>query len=193
MQQRSGLYPRVDVDTAGSRLVSQAGGTVLVETVGVSGLGGALSQALASWRRPNVVHEPAKVICDLAVTLALGGDCLADIALLSAQPQLFGRVASDPTVSRTIDALADDADRVLAASDAARAACRARVWALAGEYAPHRGADAERPLVVDVDATLVIAHSENKQTAPTFKRGFGFHPLWAFVDHGGTAPASRCR
>jgi hypothetical protein len=73
MKKRSGLYPRVDVDTAGSRLVSQAGGTVLVETVGVSGLGGALSQALARWRRPNVVHEPANVICDLAVTLGLGG------------------------------------------------------------------------------------------------------------------------
>jgi hypothetical protein len=38
--------------------------------------------------------------------------------------------------------------------------------------------------VIDVDATLVTAHSEKEQAAPTFKRGFGFHPLCAFVDHG---------
>jgi hypothetical protein len=39
-------------------------------------------------------------------------------------------------------------------------------------------------LIVDVDATLVTAHSEKQGAAPTFKRGFGFHPLCAFVDHG---------
>jgi len=44
--------------------------------------------------------------------------------------------------------------------------------------------DAGRPLVIDVDATLVTAHSEKERAAPTFKRGYGFHPLWAFLDHG---------
>ena len=67
---------------------------------------------------------------DLALTLALGGDCLADIALLRAEPGVYGRVASDPTVSRTIDALAADADAALKAIDTARAAARATVWAL---------------------------------------------------------------
>ena len=52
------------------------------------------------------MHDPAKVITDLAVTLALGGDCLADVALLRAEPGVYGLVASAPTVSRTIDALA---------------------------------------------------------------------------------------
>jgi hypothetical protein len=93
-------------------------------------------------------------------------------------------VASDPTVSRTITALAADAARVLKAIRAARAAPRARVWSLAGEHAPDRWIDAEQPLAIDIDATLVTAHSEKEQAAPTFKRGFGFHPLWAFVDHG---------
>ena len=55
---------------------------------------------------------------------------------------------------------------------------------MAGEQAPDHDADAAAPLVTDVDATLVTAHSEKEQAAPTFKRGFGFHPLWAFVDHG---------
>jgi hypothetical protein len=184
VSKRSGLYPRVGVDAAGSGVVSQAGGVTLVETLRVSGLDRGLSAALARWHKPTATHDPAKVVCDLAIALAVGGDCLADVAVLRAEPGVYGLVASDPTVSRTIDALAADADRVLAAIDAARGAARARVWALAGQHAPDHGADADRPLVIDVDATLVTAHSDKENAAPTFKRGFGFHPLWAFVDHG---------
>src|ERR687890_305980 len=55
---------------------------------------------------------------------------------------------------------------------------------MASEHAPDHGRDAAAPLVIDVDATLVTAHSEKESAAPTFKRGFGSHPLWAFVDHG---------
>jgi hypothetical protein len=118
------------------------------------------------------------------VTLALGGDCLADIALLRAEPGVCGLVASDPTVSRTIDRLAQDAVAALRAIDTARAAARARAWELAGEHAPDQDIDPGRPLVIDVDATLVTAHSDKEGAAPTFKKGFGHHPLWAFVDHG---------
>jgi hypothetical protein len=74
------------------------------------------------------VHHPAKVLADLAIALALGGDFLADIALHRAEPGLFGPVASDPTVSRPLDVLAQDNGRVLAAIDTARAAARGRVW-----------------------------------------------------------------
>ncbi len=112
------------------------------------------------------------------------GDCLADIALLRAEPGVYGRVASDPTVSRTIDALAADVGAALTAIDTARAAARAQVWGLAGDHAPDHGTDADQPLIVDVDPTLVGAHSEKEQARPTFKRGFGFHPLCVFVDHG---------
>jgi hypothetical protein len=71
------------------------------------------------------VHDPGKVVADLAVTLALGGDCLADIALVRAEPGVFGLVASDPTVSRTIARLADNSAAALAAIAAARASARA--------------------------------------------------------------------
>ena len=140
--------------------------------------------ALAPWRRPVAVHDPAKVLLDLAVATAVGGDCLADIAVLRGDPGVFGHVASDPTVSRVIDRLAVDAPRVLAAIDRVRAHARALVWRRAGRLAPDHGIDAEHPLIIDVDATLVTAHSEKEHAAPTFKRGFGFHPLLAFVDHG---------
>ncbi len=113
--------------------MSHAGGIALVETVRVSGLDRALSQALAPWRKPTARHDPAKVVLDVALSLALGGDCLADVAVLRAAPGVFGSVASDSTVSRTVDALAADARRALAAIHTARAAARARVWALAGQ------------------------------------------------------------
>jgi hypothetical protein len=112
-------------------------------------------------------------VTDLALMLALGGDCLADIALLRAEPGVYGPVASDPMVSRTIDALAADAPVALKAIDAARAAARAAVWDLAGEHARDSGVDAAAPLVIDIDATLVTSHSEKEQAAPTFNRVFG--------------------
>jgi hypothetical protein len=165
-------------------VVSQAGGVLLTEAVRAVGLDRALSTALAPWRAPNAVHDPAKVLLDLAVTLAVGGDCLADIAVLRTEPDLYGLVASDPTVSRVIDRLAADPVAALRALHAARAPARAAAWRLAGDRAPDHDTSAGTPLVIDIDATLVTAHSDKEGAAPTFKRGFGHHPLWAFVDHG---------
>lgn len=186
MKKAIGFYPRPDADTAATSIVSHAGTVLLTETITTVGLDRALSSALARWRPRLARHDPAKVLVDLALGLAVGGDCLADVAVLRAEPRVFGLVASDPTVSRTIDRLAKDADRVLAAIDTARAAARTRAWMLAGDHAPDHRTDAGRPLVIDVDATLVTAHSDKEGAAPTFKKGFGHHPLWAFVDHGPT-------
>ena len=80
---RIGLYPRVRADRGGVGVVSQAGGVALVEAVRVAGLDRALSTVLARWRKPMAIHDRAKVVCDLAVALAIGGDCLADVALLA--------------------------------------------------------------------------------------------------------------
>src|SRR3712207_4582480 len=88
------------------------------------GLDAALSAALARWRRPLARHDPGKIVLDLAISLAMGGDCLADIGQLRAHPQVFGAVASDPTVSRCLDTLAADAPAALAAIAAARAAAQ---------------------------------------------------------------------
>jgi hypothetical protein len=184
VKKRSGLYPQLVVDGAGRKVVSGAGGVLLTRTAATVGLDRALKQALARWRRPFARHDPGKIVLDLAISLAMGGDCLADIAQLRAHPQVFGPVASDPTVSRCIDTLAAAPSAALAAIHTARATARARAWRLAGEHAPDHETDAAGPLVIDVDATLVTAHSEKESAAPTFKRGFGFHPLWAFVDHG---------
>ncbi|MGF1652482.1 MAG: transposase, partial [Actinomycetales bacterium] len=111
MKKNSGAYPWVRVDAAGAGVVSHAGAVVLIETVRATGLDGELSRVLSRWRRPGARHDPGKVLLDLALTLAVGGDCLADVAVLRAEARVFGSVASDPTVSRTIAALAADAPR----------------------------------------------------------------------------------
>ena len=165
----------------GKGLVSQAGAVLLWETMRVTGLSRGLSEQLARWRAPRAVHDPGKIVADLAAALALGGDCLADIAVLREQPELAGPVASDPVVSRLVSVLAGDLPRALKAIRAARAAARERAWALAGPDAP--GGDGQL-VTVDLDATIVISHSEKQEAAPTWKKTYGFHPLAAFADHG---------
>ncbi|MEV6160308.1 IS1380 family transposase [Nonomuraea sp. NPDC052129] len=162
-------------------LLSHAGGLLLTRTLAITGLDRALSHELERWRPSRAVHDPGKVIADLAISLALGGDCLADIAMLRAQPELFGPIASDPTISRLIDRLASDPTRALKAIRAARATARARAWTLAGPAAP--GADGML-IPLDIDATIVIAHSDKEQATPTWKKTFGFHPITVFADHG---------
>jgi hypothetical protein len=91
---------KVTVSADGRGLVSQAGAVLLWEALRVTGLGRGLSAALEPWRAPRAVHDPGKIVADLAAALALGGDCLADIAVLREQPDLAGPVASEPVVSR---------------------------------------------------------------------------------------------
>jgi hypothetical protein len=151
---------------------------MLLQTASVSGLTRGLSDALSRWRPARSVHDPGKTVLDLVAAIALGGDCLADVAVVRAQSELFGPVASDPTISRLIDTLADDPDRAIAAIRAARASARGNVW---GHRSP---VPAQGQVVIDLDATLVDAHSEKQGATANFKRGFGFHPMLAFVDHG---------
>src|SRR6185436_5437835 len=126
VSKRSGLYPRVQVDTRACAAVGQAGGVLLVETIRTSGIDAEMSAALRRWRKPLAVHDPGKIVLDLAMSMAVGGDCLADVNLLRAEAAVYGSVASDPTVSRLVDALADDGAHALAAIETARAAARAR-------------------------------------------------------------------
>lgn len=115
----------------------------------------------------------------------MGGDCQVDVDRLRTQPDVFGTVTSNLTVSRLLKALSDDAPAVLAAVNTVRAQARARVWEAAEADSPVHDTSAEAPLAVDLDATVVTSHSENKeQAAPTYKRGFRFHPLASLVDHG---------
>ncbi|XUZ28777.1 IS1380 family transposase [Streptomyces sp. RMIT01] len=180
MEKRIGSYPRVRVEGNGHAVVSQAGAVLLVETVRKAGLDQAMSTTLAPWRKQRAVHDPGKILLDVALAVALGGDCLADVGMLRAEPAVFGPVASDPTVSRLIDTLAAAGPKALSAIRAARAVARERVWNVAKNAAP----DASGQVIVDLDGVLVLAHSEKQDATATWKKTFGHHPLMGFVDHG---------
>ncbi len=180
ISKRIGPYPRVRIEGGGRAVVSQAGGVLLVETVRKAGLDRAIPTGLAPWRRPRVVHDPGKILLDVALAVALGGDCLADVAMLRAEPAVFGPVASAPTVSRLINTLASGGPKALTAIRSARGEARDRVWKLAGSSSP----DADGQVIVDLDGVLILAHSEKQDATATWKRTFGHHPLMGFVDHG---------
>ena len=110
------MYPAVGVESGDVPAVGRARARLLTEAVRVTGLGGdELCGALSAWRRPWSVHDPGKVMADLAVRVALGGRCLSDLAVLRCEDEVFGAVASDATVSRLIRTLAGDVEAVEAA------------------------------------------------------------------------------
>jgi hypothetical protein len=165
---------RFEVTTDGAGVVGHAGAALLRELADRLGLTRALGWHRAGGRRR---HLDAAVLRDLAVMLADGGDCLSDLAALRDQPELFGPVASTPTAWRVVERLAQDPNG-LARLRAARAHARARAWAAGA----HPNVEL---LIVDADATLVLAHSDAKQgAAGSYKHSFGFHPLLAYLDRG---------
>ena len=162
-----------EVTTDGVGMVGHAGAALLRELADRVGLTAALG-----WRDPQGRRHPdAAVLRDLAVMLADGGDCLSDLAALRDQPALFGPVASTPTAWRVVERTASDPDG-LARLRAARAHARARAWAAGGDPAVEL-------LIIDADATLVLAHTDAKEgAAGTYKHTFGFAPLLAYLDRG---------
>jgi Transposase DDE domain group 1 len=173
----------VDVAADGEGLVSHAGAGLLAEVADRVGLTEELSRALEAVRERRGRHDPGRVVRDLAVMLADGGDCLSDLRAVRDQEPLFGPVASDSTAFRLIDQIAD-APGLLYALRVARARAREQAWEL--------GVRPER-LVIDIDATLITAHTEKEGAAVNFKSGFGFHPLLAYLDESREALAGMLR
>jgi hypothetical protein len=169
------------VTTDGKGIAAHAGTRLLAERAEFCGLSDALSAALAPTVRRARRHDRGRVLLDVALTLADGGDCLSDLSVLRDQPTLFGSVASTPTASRVVDSV--DAG-CLGAIRCARAAARARAWEAGLCPLQESG-----PLILDIDATLVDAHSEKSGAGPTYKHGYGFHPMTCFLDATGEALA----
>lgn len=184
------MVPRVKVSADGDGVVSHAGVGLLREVADLSGLTGGVSAVLADTYKGPWLHDPGRVFTDLAAAVADGADCVAGIGALGDQEAQHGPVASVSTAWRLIDGRVDAAH--LAGVKAARAAARCAAWAAGA--APPRGTE----LVMDVDATITIDHSDRKENAAaTWKRTFGFHPLLVFLDRsdiaGGEALAAMLR
>jgi hypothetical protein len=153
-------------------LVSHAGTALLARVADKLGLTRALSVRLGAIKRRRRGHDPGRVIRDLAVMLADGGECVSDLGAVRDQEALFGPVASDSTAFRIVDRVACD-PALVDALRSAHARARERFWELHG--APER-------LTIDVDATLITAHSEKEGAAGNYKGGYGFYPLHAYAD-----------
>lgn len=187
--------PKITVTADGRGVVGHAGARLLADLADATGLTSAFSQSLAAVRQRQGGHDPGRIAVDVAVMLADGGEAIADLAVLRDQPGLFGPVASDPTAWRLLSQL--DA-MMLAELRSARAQAREVAWA---QHAEVRG-DLLQPmvagqqvdgLVLDIDATIVICHSEKESATRTWKKTFGYHPLLCFLDNTGEALAGLLR
>jgi Transposase DDE domain group 1 len=178
---RNSTRPRVWVTGDGKNVVGHAGARLLCDLADELGLTDGLSAAMLPTKQRRRGYDRGQVLVDLAVMLADGGEAISDLAVLRDQPSLFGQVASVPTAWRALEAIDGQA---LARIAAARAAARRQAWAM--------GAD-PRFYVIDFDGTLVNSHSDKEGAAPNYKRGFGFHPLMAYLDATGEALAGLLR
>ncbi|WP_034267804.1 IS1380 family transposase [Actinospica robiniae] len=187
--------PRLVVSSDGRGVVGHAGSRLLADVAEVTGLEAGFLDALAPLRRRAGGHAPGRVAVDLAVMPADGGEAISDLAVLREQAELFGPVASDPTAWRVLKSI--DA-AVIARLRGARAAARELAWAqraeTRGDLPPAEAAGRVIPgLVLDIDASIVICHSEKQNATPTWKRSFGYHPLLCFLDNSGAALAGILR
>ena len=171
----------VEVTADGEGLVSRAGAALLVELADRAGLTAGLSGALAPTRERRSAHDPGRVLRDVAVMLADGGDCVTDIEAYRGQERLFGSRASETTTQRVLKSIDE---RLLDGIRAARAAARSWAW--------DAGARPET-ITLNIDATLVAAHSEKELAAGTYKHGYGFHPICCYLDETGEALAAILR
>jgi hypothetical protein len=178
---RNRTRPRLKVSADGQNVVNHAGARLLSDLADETGLRGGLSRAMAATKQRRRGHDRGQVLVDLAVMIADGGDAISDLAVLRHQPDLFGEVASTPTAWRTLEAVDGDALDGIAV---ARAEARRRVWAAGADPGFY---------VIDFDGTLITAHSDKEGAAPTYKRGFGHHPLLALLDGTGEALAGILR
>ncbi len=169
---RAGRSVTVEVTADGAGLVSHAGTGLIREVADTVTLTQTLWTGLALLKQRRRGHTPAAVIRDLAVMLADGGECVADLGGIREQEPLFGPVASDSTAFRTIQKIAET-DGMLDAVRGAHATSRQRFWELHGK---------PTSLTLDVDATLINSHSEKENAAGNYKGGYGFHPLMVYLD-----------
>lgn len=182
MSKGTGWDQRLQVSTGGKGLVGHAGAILLRRCADRTGLTGALNKVLPRGVGPGWWDRGTVLIC-LATAIVLGATSMSDIGLLAHQALVFAEPPSEATVRRALAGL-DDA--TLRRIGKARAKVRARVWDLLARrpqgfpWLSVAGKLLSGWVVIDLDATLITAHSNKQGAAATFKKGFGFHPLGAW-------------
>jgi hypothetical protein len=190
------------VTTDGTGVVSHAGTVLLAELADRIGLTAALGEATDGLRERRGGHDPGRVLVDVAVAIADGAVTISDVQALADQQGLHGpagSVASTSTIWRVLSGAANTAG-MLAAIRQARAQARDRAWLARGELTGAElpgsraaGRTLGQQVVIDLDATLVTAHSDKEGAKGNFKGGFGHHPLGAWLDNTNEALAAVLR
>jgi hypothetical protein len=193
--QHNGWDHALKVTADGAGLVGHAGAVLLRKAADQAGLTGQLSAALRK-AGTSPVLDRGGVLVSMAVAVALGAASMSDIAVLAHLAPVLGDAPSGPTVRRALDLAGTPA--VLGRVARARAKARAHVWDLI------EGTPAGFPwlviagkalmgwVVIDMDATLVTASSDKEGAAPTWKKGYGFHPLGAWAANTASAWPCSC-
>ena len=182
--QHNGWDHALTVTADGTGLVGHAGAVLLRKAADQAGLTGQLSGALQK-KGTSPVFDRGTVLVSLAAAIALGATSMSDIALLAHLAPVLGDAPSAPTVRRALDLAGSAAalDKIARA----RARARAHVWTLIEDtpagfpWLEIAGKTLTGWLVIDLDATLVTASSDKEGAAPTWKKGYGFHPLGAWL------------
>jgi hypothetical protein len=192
----TGWLKGLKVTADGTGIVSHAGVALLRAPSGRTGLSAGLSSALASDRL--LIHDRGRVLADLACAVADGAEVISDFRVMTDQAELFGLVASVPTVWRTLDEIAAGGGRAQARVTRAVNAARRRAWAAIearhGALPGVRVADKmlEGVTCLRLDASVVACHSDKAGAEPNFK-GFGLHPLGCWCDNTGEPLAGMLR
>ena len=192
----TGWLKGLEVTAGGAGIVSHAGVVLLRALSDRTGLTAGLSRALASDRL--LIHDRGRVLADLACAVADGAEVISDFRVMTDQAELFGLVASVPTVWRTLDEIAAGDGRAQARITRAVNAARRRAWAAIearhGALPGVRVADKmlEGVTCLRLDASVVACHSDKAGAEPNFK-GFGLHPLGCWCDNTGEPLAGMLR
>lgn len=175
------------IDVTTDRTICSNAGTLLIaDTATTLGVSDVLDSELSGLTPDTVTHTAGTVLTSLAVALTAGATCLDDLRLLNplVSTGLTTATGSVATAHRRVHQLANHVDTVDERMSRAMRSLRTRAWTALGDLNPTALASKADPLIIDIDASLIHIHSTKQNAGPTYKKGYGFHPLCAFIDHG---------
>lgn len=168
-------FPALPTELTDQSLISHAGLGVLSSFLNAMDFRRLCEDRFSQFVPTMAVHRPGKILGALALSLAGGGEQVTDVDQLRQSPELFGKVASDSTVSRFINQVKEQPEVFKHGFVTMQCSLRAKLWAAAGPRNPSLRATSTNPLIIDLDATLVHVHSEKEKSAGTYKGGTGSH------------------
>ena len=184
MNQSTLTYPAPRTELTGQQLISHAGLSVLSGFLNAMDFRALCENRFSQFAPTTASHRPGKILADLTLMLAAGGEQACDVDLLRTNPGLFGPVASEATVSRFMNRIKDMPEAFTHGYQTMSRSLRTKLWAAAGPRNPAQRASKRTPLILDIDATLIQAHSDKQGTTGTYKGGNGFAPMILPADYG---------